>query len=278
MNDLIKDNREVFFSVIYLLLSLFVYLYFNHYMVDLNRYNNIAKLNNLVRSDLDKMKAAKELAENEQIKKSSTGLDSFPSFLQELNKISNKCNVIIDKLVPDQDNEHKFTLEFIADYYTFVNFTADLESLSIILDDLQIHPYDASTSPPLHAISFSLTAYDNGRQIENERLKQMKTRIANKDKRNPFQRYAYSKVSKKVSQEIDLTWIHKLQGIGVSPDGGFYATIDQMNYRKGDNFNGMEVVEIQSRHVKIESRNELEGTKRYLIKFRSDENSDKKKK
>ena len=91
-------------------------------------------------------------------------------------------------------------------------FSQLLERRDVIIHDIQVRPYDAGRTPPVHAISFSLTPRNDAEPMTGERLNRLKEMVDAPDKRNPFQRFV--SVGQVVRKEIDLTWIYKLSGIG----------------------------------------------------------------
>ena len=194
------------------------------------------------------------------------GIRSLPEFLKRINNIARETKVIIQKLTPDPDKALRFNLQIIEDYYDFIKFSAKLESLNVTIHDIEIHPYDLGKQPPLHVISFSLTPRADAEPLSSVRISNLASRVKRKNRRNPFQRFAYNAKDKLVSPEIDLTWVYKLSGIGRIGDKR-YVTINSRDYNTGDKFNGMVIKKIESKRVYLEKVTP-NGIEKYQLKFR----------
>ena len=136
--------------------------------------------------------------------------------MRYINRIAQDTDVIIRELLPVQakgvgaGNELKFKLSVTTDYLTFLRFAARLESLNVGINDLQVRPFDPTKTPALHAIAFSITPRDDGKPLESARIVRIREQVAAKNKRNPFQRFAYSTSEPTPTPWIDLTWIYRL--------------------------------------------------------------------
>ena len=194
------------------------------------------------------------------------GIRSLPEFLKRINNIARETKVIIQKLTPDPDKALRFNLQIIEDYYDFIKFSAKLESLNVTIHDIEIHPYDLGKQPPLHVISFSLTPRADAEPLSSVRISNLLSRVKQKNRRNPFQRFAYNAKDNLVRPEIDLTWVYKLSGIGRVGDKR-YVTINSQDYNAGDEFNGMVIKKIESRRVYLEKVTP-NGIEKYQLKFR----------
>lgn len=199
------------------------------------------------------------------------GIRSLPVFLGHINSVAQKTTVIIKELTPSRDADLKFLLKITSDYTTFLRFAAELESLNLVINDLQVRPYDASKTPPVHAIEFSITPRNDAAPMSDARVVALHNQIAAQDKRNPFQRFAFNAVTKEVSAEIDLTWIHKLSGVGRVGERKV-ATINVKNetrdYSVGDELEpGLLISGIENDRVQLQKKTS-EGTARYVLRFR----------
>ena len=201
------------------------------------------------------------------------GIRSLPEFLKRINNIARETKVIIVKLTPDPNKTLRFNLQIIEDYYDFIKFSAKLESLNVNIHDIEVHPYDLGKQPPLHVISFSLTPRADAEPLSSVRISNLANRVKQKNRRNPFQRFAYNAKEKLIRPEIDLTWDYKLSGIGRVGDKR-YVTINSQDYDTGDKFNGMVIKKIESKRVYLEKETP-NGIEKYQLKFRR---SKKKKK
>jgi hypothetical protein len=161
---------------------------------------------------LDKKLKDREAAEKQTT--SPQGIQSMPAFLEHINRVAQNTDVIINELTPSKDGELKFVIKMASSYFTFLRFAAGLESLNVSINDLAVRPYDNSKTPPIHAIEFSLTPRGDAEPLTGERLAALQAAVKEQNKRNPFQRFAYNVNTKRVTAEVDLTWIHKLSGIG----------------------------------------------------------------
>lgn len=199
------------------------------------------------------------------------GVRSLPVFLEHINSVAQKTDVIIKELMPSRDGNLKFLLKITTDYMTFLRFAAELESLNLVINDLQVRPFDGSKTPPVHAIEFSITPRDDAAPLSNERIAALRDQVKTEDKRNPFQRFAFNAKTKEVSAEIDLTWLHKLSGIGRVGDRKV-ATINIRNetkdYGVGDELEpGLYITAIQPDRVQLQ-RKTSDGTALYVLRFR----------
>lgn len=196
-----------------------------------------------------------------------TTITYLPAFLERINDIANQTAVIIQKLTPDKASKHRFIIEIIDDYFKFIKFASMLEALNVSIHDIQVHPYDISKTPPLHAISFSLTPRADAVPLASARLDELRGKVDAPNKRNPFQRFAYSKSQQKILHEIDLTWVNKLSGIGKVGDSR-YATIDGKDYSVDDKVDGMKLTAIEADRVYL-IKETPNGIEKYQMKFRT---------
>ncbi|MDG2284426.1 MAG: hypothetical protein P8N43_02705 [Alphaproteobacteria bacterium] len=167
---------------------------------------------------------------------------------------------------PAAGAELKFKLAIITDYLTLLRFAAQLESLNVGINDLQVRPYDPTKTPVEHAIEFSITPRDDAKPVKSTWVKSIKDKVTVKNKRNPFQRFAYNKSEPKPSPWIDLTWIYRLSGIGRIGEARI-ATIDSRDYAVGDTLKDMVVDEILSDRIKLK-RESADGVQTYVLGFR----------
>lgn len=266
MEEFISKYRGFLLSSLFMLAGMLTAGYSVHYtrmqayMADLALLRGeLSQERTEIRQQLDKYKEKEE--------DSDKGISYEPTFLQNINEIARNNEVIINQLIPDSGQHLKFTLEILTDYYTFISFISQLESLDTILDNIQVHPYDASADPPVHAISFSIIPRNDAKPLSGKRLESLQQEVERKDKRNPFQRFAYDASRKKVSPAIDLSWVYKLGGLGLSQDGKPYAIINQRNYQEGDLLDGRTITKITSNTVFLDKKDK-NGTAKYTLKFR----------
>ncbi|MBF0610567.1 MAG: hypothetical protein G8345_11635 [Magnetococcales bacterium] len=215
-------------------------------------------------------------AQQNMDKAKAVGISSLPAFLARINELSSTHKVVINKLTPEGEGRLRINLEINADFYTFLRFVAHLETLDVVLDNVEIHPftYDPKNSDlPIHFISFAITPQNNAEPLKSgatqELMRKVKEAIEVHNLRNPFQRYAKDH-RKDPEQLVDLTWVYKLGGFGVGNDGVTYAIIDNLEYRKGATMDGRDITEIDkgAGRVMMEKRTE-QGTKmKYVLKFR----------
>ncbi|MEO5373024.1 MAG: hypothetical protein H7840_01965 [Alphaproteobacteria bacterium] len=278
MDAFIRANARLLGSAIYLTLGLlvagysFLYLPVERQTVHARKFAAVLALEN---TQLDETK------QNLKKAKDRVGVSSVPDFLERINGVAKdtgiaikdssgrtviKDGVIINKLVPRENQKFTFDLQITEDYFKFLRFSRLLETLDVVINDIQVHPYDPGRSPPLHAISFSLTPRNDAVPLSGERLKELQEMVDAPNKRNPFQRFAVGKVSEQVRKEIDLTWIYKLSGIG-SIGGVRMATIDGREYEAGGKFEGMTVLGVDADKVNL-SKITANGEEKYIIRFR----------
>lgn len=264
MDKFLRDNKKFLLSTLWLVFGVAAYIY-------ATTYSNAAiglKDLNIARSKLQSEQQELEKTiqrQSEDMVKTEEGISSISVFLNRINEVAKSNRVILRRLNP-QDKELTYSIEIIEDYYTFLHFTAQLESLDVSINDMQIRPYDMSTVPPKHFITFSISAKNNAQTQTGHRLKELEKIVTEKDKRNPFQRFAFQK-GEKVERNIDLTWIKRLSGIGRTSDGKYYATIDNRDYFVGDLLSGKEVSRILKDRVLLKDETD-DAIRQFIIKFR----------
>lgn len=201
----------------------------------------------------------------------SVAIRSIPDFLERINSIAQSSNVIIRKLIPDDNDKLKYHIEIFVDYYTFLKFSSALETLNVNIHDLEVRPYKSTSTPPIHFITFSLTPKNDAVPLTGERLSKLRKLVAERDKRNPFQRFApYPDRGKNVPKfAIELTWVHKLRLIS-RVAGKPRATIDGTEYGVGDPFKSVEgeltIKSISGTRVDLTKKTK-NGVQDYFIKF-----------
>ena len=266
MDEFIRKNLSLVLSTLYLVAALIVLGYSVLYT---GRQADIADLRmattylNDENTRLEEELKTQE-KEGEELEE---GIRSIPVFLSAINKLADDTDVIIDRLEPDNKDKLKFNIQIKADYFTFLRFASSLENLDVTILDMQVRPYDyrERDKPPKHLISFAITPKNDAEELTSERLSKLKEMVKEPDKRNPFQRFAYTEETGVIT-DIDLTWVHKLTGIS-SFGSTSYATIDGIDYTVGDAMGGMEITEVRSTRVHL-SRKTEDGTQTYLLMFR----------
>lgn len=282
IGEFYHQYRNVIGSLVYLAVGCLVAIYAIHIAprgvmkADLEQLKQTLELENRTLAALKKAEEAKKSPSdaNEQ------GIKSLPSFLKHINRISQDTKVIIRELVPSTTSRSgtrgalKFKLSITTDYLTFLRFAAQLESLNVGINDLQVRPYDPTKDPVEHAIAFSITPRDDAKPVPSQRITTIQEKVAAKNKRNPFQRFAYNKSEPKPSPWIDLTWIHRLSGIG-RIGGERIATVDSRDYMVGDKLNDMFVTEIRNDRVML-GKESKDGEQIYVLGFRKKTRSNSK--
>jgi len=263
MDAFIRKNLSLVLSTLYLLVGCAIAAYATLYIpkttaiADLKIANQLATAENLaLRNWLKSQKKADETIE--------ARINSIPVFLQNINTLANTTNVIIRKLAPDDRNKLKFYLEMFSDYYTFVKFMSRLESLNVTIHDLEVRPYNDTRTPPIHLIKFTITPTDDAAPMSSSRLHVLASQVSQKNKRNPFQRYAARTGPAKAC--IDQTWVFRLSGIGTI-NREAVATISSVDYKVGDKVAGMTIRSIRADRVELQKKTE-NGTECHILKFR----------
>ena len=271
MDAFIRKHASLFLSTFFMIVCVGAAGYFGLYVpatanrADLNKvtvyFNKENALLNKKKGfflTVDK-KTSKAAKTNEQ-----TGLRSIPAFLERINKLANDHKVIIRKLAPDKENKIKFIIEMIADYFVFTEFAGNLEGLNVLVNDLEVRPYDDTKSPPLHVIKFSITPYNDAAPLSTTRVAGLAALTKQKNKRNPFQRFA----ARTGRSCVDQTWLHTLSGIGTINNEKI-ATIDNFDYNVGDIVPtmGMKIVAIETARVEFVKKASA-GLECHILKFR----------
>lgn len=272
--DFYQQYRNVIGSLIYLAIACLVAFYALHAAPRGVMKEDLARLKQIFELENRALAALKKAEEDEKSPSEADdrGIKSLPAFLKHINRISQDTNVIIRELVPSAGSGArtggalKFKLSIITDYLTFLRFAAQLESLNVGINDLQVRPYDPTKTPVEHAIAFSITPRDDGKPLESRRIGTIQEKVAAKNKRNPFQRFAYSRTAPTPSPWIDLTWIHRLSGIG-RIGGERIATVNSRDYSVGDRLDDMTVAEIRNDRVMLKKESK-DGEQIYVLGFR----------
>lgn len=275
MDAWIREHQTLILSSLYMLFGLLTAGYSVSYSSKSIYMHDLAVVSGRIQTSNTAMQN-KLAASQQQEKEVAVGVRHLPIFLARINEIAHNNEVIIRKLSPDKEGTLlKFHLDFIADYHTLVRFTAELESLDILLDNIQVHPYDPGKTPPLLAVSFSLIPQNNAEPISSQRLDELKKWVFAKDKRDPFQRFAYDKSRKVVNPAIDLTWIYKLDGLGMTPENNPYANINRKSYQVGDELDGREITKISEDRLHLQKKGR-DGVTDYVLSFRKMNKPDSK--
>ncbi|MFN3075838.1 MAG: hypothetical protein ABT940_02950 [Alphaproteobacteria bacterium] len=262
MDALIRRHLLLFASAVYVVGAVLAAGYTVLYYPKQQQIARAMKFSSLMEQENTKMSKIKEAR---KAKSSSIGIRSLPEFLERINNIAKDTDVILTKLVPREGNRMAFDLQIAVDYFTFLKFAQRLESLDVTIHDIQIHPYDVSHSPPVHAITFSMTPRNDAEPLSGERLSRLAKQVTEENKRNPFQRFVYNP-GVGVRKEIDLTWIYKLSGIG-SVGGVRMATIDSREYEVGNKFKDMTIARIDADTVNL-TKSTPNGVEKFVIRFR----------
>lgn len=270
----LRKHRNFVLSLCYLLLALALAGYSVIYYPREVAIADMAEMQRIFSREAKPLREAAQILKQQQGQQTEVvGIRSLPAFLGHINRVAQDTNVIITELVPAQDREQrqtaelKFQLRIAENYLTFLRFAARLESLNLGINDLQVRPFDATKNPPVHAISFSITPRNDAEPTSSQRIDNMKDQVAAQDKRNPFQRFAYNPKSPKPNPWIDLTWVHRLTGIGRVGDKRM-ATIDSREYAAGDNLSGMTITSVESDRVMLNKTTE-NGRQIYVLGFRA---------
>ena len=263
MDAFIRNNRTLVLSTLYLLVGCAIAAYALWYIpkataiADLKIANRLATAeNSALKIWLKSQKKADETID--------ARINSIPAFLQNINRLANTSNVIIRKLAPDDVYKLKFYLEMFSDYYTFIRFTSRLESLNVTIHDLEVRPYNDTKNPPVHLIKFAITPTDDAAPMSGKRLRILAGQVSQKNKRNPFQRYAARTGPARAC--IDQTWVFKLSGIGTINNKAV-ATISSVDYKVGDILADMTIHAIKADRVELQKKTE-NGTECHILKFR----------
>jgi len=269
MDAFIRRNVSFLLSLSFLAFAVWL---FGYSALDLKHENGLKQasaVEQALRTENDGLRALTKERETARAEGTNAGLQSLPIFLRHINDIASQTKVIIHELSPSHDNSLKFVLKITADYFTFLRFLSELEALNVIVNDLQIHPFDQRKTPPEHAIEFSITPRGNAEPLPNanERISKLRQQVAEPNKRNPFQRFAFDKDKKAVSQDIELTWLYRLTGVGRVGERKV-ATINGQDCSIGDVVDGMSIVAIENDRVLLKKDSATEGSIKYVLKFR----------
>lgn len=260
------QQKSFLASLAFLILSLAIVMFTTQIAPMRRAATDMAEIQRIVGRENAQMRDTVNDLKKKKAEGTDEAIENLPNFLRRINAIANLTNVIVKQLTPVTEGGIKFNIKITTDFYTFLRFISQLESLNVAINDMQVRPYDNTKKPPIHAIEFSITPRRDAEEIAGARIEDMKKAVGITDKRNPFQRFAYDP-SKMVTQEIDLTWIYKLSGIGQVGEEKV-ATIDNRDYRRKDQIENMTITQIRSDRVELERKTD-HGIDRYVLKFRS---------
>jgi hypothetical protein len=261
--DDIKEHILDFGSVIVLTLSVW-FLFLNAYYNPLIQYNKT--IDTLSKTyTKDELKLYGQVNEAKDKKKTQdTTLDTIPALLMRINNTAIAPKVIIRTLKPNLDNPFRFELKFIASYFDFINVLGEFEKLNITINKIDIKPYEISQQQQKHIITLDISAIDGGEVLSKKNIEFLNKELQKKHKRDPFQRFA--KVGIVIDRTVDLTWIHKLSGIG-KINGEYVATINRKPYRVGEMFKNLKITNIHSSGILLENKTN-NGINKYILNFR----------
>ncbi|MEO5378009.1 MAG: hypothetical protein H7832_09555 [Magnetococcus sp. DMHC-6] len=189
----------------------------------------------------------------------------LPTFLFRIHTIAEKNGISLKKFIPDNKNPNQYNLEFISDYLALLRFTADMESLDLELEDIQIHSFEKIQSQPLLMVTFVIRPNGMAQPLSGKRLEKLQQRVLESNHRNPFQQAIVDDKNSISANITDISASYKLSGIGV--EGGIpYATINHKNYREGESIAGMKIINIQKNKVYLEKRSHA-GIEQFLLQF-----------
>ena len=275
MDSFIRKHASLFLSTFFMIVCVGAAGYFGLYVPATANHADLHKATayfNKENASLNKTKkffltADKETKKNAN-KNEQTGLRSIPEFLERINKLANDHKVIIRKLEPDAENI-KFIIEMIADYFVVIEFLGSLEGLNVLVNDLEVRPYDDTKSPPVHVIKFSITPYNDAAPLSTTRIAGLAALTKQKNKRNPFQRFA----ARTGRSCVDQTWLHTLSGIGIINNKKI-ATVDNFDYNVGDMVEtmGMKIVAIETNRVEFVKKAST-GLECHILKFRKEKSN-----
>ncbi|MCP5142032.1 MAG: hypothetical protein H6980_06755 [Gammaproteobacteria bacterium] len=266
MNAFLERYRGLLVSSLFVVIAIIALGYAKNYRVLQQTIDALARERAALVEDNERLSLRLKVVKETKESTPTAGVQTMPVFLSRINNIANTTQVILRELVPDKENRYKFHLELHTDYFTFLRFMADLESLNTVINDLEVRPYDATQVPPVHVIRFSITPRNDAEPLDSERLRLLKQQVQKRDKRNPFQRFAFDHSRTQPKPVIDLTWIHLLTGIG-KEDGRYYATIDRRDYYVGSVIEDRRVTRIEADRIYM-TRETRDGTQEYVLRFR----------
>jgi hypothetical protein len=264
----IKDYLVEIISLIILIISS-TFLFFQVYYTPLKEYTKtIEKLSSKYKQEelnihlkLEQMRDKKEV----KIENDNSKLKSVPSLLVRINNTFLVSNVSMKSLEPFQEDPFRFKLEFISNYFDFLNVLSEFEKLNININSIDVKPLNDDIKNPKHLIVFDISAIDGGERLSKKAVEFLDAQLNKKMKRDPFQQFTNSSI--KTNRIINLTWVYKLSGIG-KIGGKYVATIEHKPYFKDDSFKDLKVLKIDSNSV-ILGKETKNGLNKYILKFRN---------
>lgn len=267
MDNFLARHGRIVFSFFFMLAGLIAAGYSIHYNELSNNLKHLRNARSLLLTANNKITTAQK--DNKSTNNTMQGFGNAQDFLLRVNAIAHENKVIILKLSPDQEQHLKYKLDIITNYYKFISFVYGLEKLDTILDDIQVRPYDNNSIPPRHAISFTIIPRNDAQPLAgSKRFDALSEQVNVIDKRNPFQRFAYSKKATTQDSAIDLTWVYRLSGISMDKNGiANEATINNRSYRIGELVDGMTITKIDRGTVSLKKNTEKRGLEKFTLTF-----------
>jgi hypothetical protein len=266
--NIIRDFKEYILDAISIaILSISsLYLFYNAYYNPLLAYNNTIKTLSLSYQK-DEIILNNKLYEEDSKEENTNELDTIPQLLTRINDTCKAPNVVIRTLKPKLNNPFAFELKFISNYFDFLKVLSEFEKLNIVINKIDIKPYEINEIKSKHLVTIDLEAIDGGKKLSNKNISFLEYELNKTDKRDPFQRFA--KIGKNITRLIDLTWLHKLSGIG-KINGKFVATIDHRIYYEKSKLHGMTINTISPKGLTL-SKKTKNGTDNFVLNFRKQE-------
>lgn len=263
--NIVKNFKDYIFD----LLSIFVLILSTIFLFNHIYYNPLLEYNKTIKFLSNKYKKD-ELDFYTQLHKSDIQdiseiqLNTIPKLLTRINNTCKAPGIIIRTLKPHSNNPFSFELQFISNYFDFLQVLSEFEKLNININKIDIKPYEIDQNNAKHIITIDIEAIDGGEQLSLTEVSFLEKELNRKRKRDPFQRFA--KVGKTIKRVVDLTWMHKLSGIG-KVNGKYVATIDHRIYYKNSKFKNMKVTDISAKSVYM-TKNTKNGIVYYILNFR----------
>lgn len=271
MHNIVGDIRPEITAVIVFIVVVFIGDYFFLYSPLKTKYTTLQGQYRYFSdlADKEKQKLAQIIKEQKGYVKPS--VESLENFMRSVNDVGRASGIIIRKMEPDDKERLNFSIELIADYYSFLKFISGLEALSIDIHNISVHPYQKMGVLPRHVIIFKFAPIKGGKTLQDKHAEELKRLVLNEKLRNPFQQFTnIGDKSPDYAPITDLTWINKLTSIG-AVGGAREATIDRITLREGDSFpSGSErkVIRIDADRVYLLEKTSSGRNEEYFISFR----------
>lgn len=217
---------------------------------------------------LDGLQALTDVLQLDNRKKPGAPVDNrgvtIPDLLSRVQELAAQNAVVLTGIEPVPADPESFKLNLAAEYWSFLAFFAQFETLQVSVAGFDIAPVPDNLEQLRVSLSFKHNAVPN--PIAPLHIKEFEAKLRSADLRDPFNPGAGGIRNVADADSDDLTWTYRLTSISEIGNAR-YATIDGKDYKTGDRFQGLIVSAIGSDNVTFAEAGNSQERQRFL-KFR----------